>query len=86
MRGRLGLDRLDIVPLVAEVRCRQDIVPVMERDFRHDIVPSLPSSQDTREGVVAVVDDLAGKGEDDDSLGSDLDDGPDVLVLSLIHI
>jgi hypothetical protein len=65
---------------VAEVGCRQDIVPVVELVCRQDIVPGSGSAEDAGERVVAVVDDLAVEGDDEDLLGADLDDRGDVLV------
>lgn len=77
----LALDRPDIVPASAEVGDRQDIVPAPELTCRPDIVPpGAPSTEDSRDGVVAVVDDLAVEGHDHDLAGPDLDDGGDVLV------
>lgn len=60
-----------------QVEYRQDIVPMWEIMVRQEIVPS---SELGGEVVVAVVDDLAIKGDDDDLLGADFDDGGDVLM------
>jgi len=45
----------------------KDIVPVLEPDFRQRSFRVSGSSQDTREGVVTVVDDLAVHGDDDEA-------------------
>ncbi|HZA77856.1 MAG TPA: hypothetical protein VE623_15855 [Acidimicrobiales bacterium] len=42
----LGLGRQDIVPVVAQERPQQDIVPVWELGFLHQIVPAGGSTED----------------------------------------
>jgi len=73
----LVLTRQDIVPVLVQVGCRQDIVPV---GWVVTAWTSFRSSQGAGKVVVAVVDDLAVDGDDDEFLGSDLDDRGDVLV------
>ena len=63
--------------MIREVGSRQEIVAVGGVMFRGDIVRL---SQGAGEIVVAVVDDFAGEGDDDDVTGSDLDDGGDVVA------